>query len=144
MVTFEARIQPAIVLGDADRIRAIVDNLVSNAVKYSPRSASISIELSVQRDFALLDVSDQGPGVHSEERARIFDSFYQGRRAAEGKIKGSGLGLAIAREYALAHGGGIEVLDRADGGRGAHFRLWLPLATPPSTVAASASHRPLA
>ena len=137
MVTFEARIQPAIVLGDPDRIRAIVDNLVSNAIKYSPRSGSIAIELSVQRDFALLDVSDQGPGIDPEERARVFDSFYQGRRAAEGKIKGSGLGLAIAREYALAHGGRIEVTERADGGRGAHFRLWLPLASTSSATAAS-------
>ncbi len=62
------------------------------------------------------------------ERERVFESFYTGKPPADGKVKGSGLGLAIAREYALAHGGRIEVLDRADGHRGARFRLWLPLA----------------
>jgi len=66
----------------------------------------------------------------------VFESFYTGKPPADGKVKGSGLGLAIAREYALAHGGRIEVLDRADGERGTRFRLWLPLAmgigdTPP-------------
>ncbi len=78
--------------------------------------------------FAVLDVIDQGHGVDPAERERIFDSFYQGKPPTEGRVKGSGLGLAIAREYAVAQGGRIEVQDRADGTRGAHFRLWLPLA----------------
>ena len=58
----------------------------------------------------------------------MFDSFYQGAPPAEGRVKGSGLGLAIAREYAAAHGGRIDVVERADGARGACFRLVLPLA----------------
>jgi two-component system sensor histidine kinase GlrK len=57
----------------------------------------------------------------------VFDSFYSGKAPVDGKVKGSGLGLAIAREYAIAHGGRIEVLDRSDGGRGVCFRLMLPL-----------------
>jgi len=128
MVTFEAKLSPAMLVGDADKIRAIVDNLVSNAIKYSPRSGVIALDLSLDRGFAVLDVVDQGPGIDAEDAPRIFDSFYQGKRAPEGRIKGSGLGLAIAREYALAHGGRIEALGRADGRRGARFRLWLPLA----------------
>ncbi|HYR00598.1 MAG TPA: sensor histidine kinase, partial [Casimicrobiaceae bacterium] len=79
--------------------------------------------------FAVLDVIDEGHGIDPEERRHIFESFYQGKPPAEGRVKGSGLGLAIAREYALAHGGRIEAIDRADGRSGAHFRLWLPLAT---------------
>jgi len=122
------RLKPLILIGDHEKIRAIVDNLVSNAVKYSPRSGSISIRLSADADMAVLDVIDQGPGVDPSDRPRIFDSFYQGVPAADGRIKGSGLGLAIAREYALAHGGRIELLDRSDGKRGAHFRVSLPLA----------------
>ena len=128
MITFEARLRPAIVVGDGEKIRAIVDNLLSNAIKYSPRSGVIALDLAIDGDFASLDVIDQGPGIDPGDRPRIFESFYQGKAAPEGKIKGSGLGLAIAREYALAHGGRIEVLDRADRKRGAHFRLWLPLA----------------
>ncbi len=128
MVTFDARLKPALIVGDADKVRTIVDNLVSNAVKYSPRSATIEVGLSVERGFAVLDVIDAGPGIDPGERERIFESFYQGQPPVDGRVKGSGLGLAIAREYALAHGGRVEVNDRRDGKPGAHFRLWLPLA----------------
>jgi len=142
MVTFDASLKPALIVGDADKVRTIVDNLVSNAVKYSPRSASVVIALVAERDFAVLDVIDHGPGIDAEDRQRIFDSFYQGKPPVDGRVKGSGLGLAIAREYALAHGGRIEVQDRVDRKRGAHFRLWLPLATGADGAAASAAAPP--
>ena len=140
MITFEVKTRPAIVVGDADKIRAIVDNLLSNAIKYSPRSEVVAIELTTEGDNAVLDVVDHGPGVDAADRPRIFESFYQGKLAPEGRIKGSGLGLAIAREYALAHGGRIELLDRADGRRGSRFRVWLPLAVAdlPATASAAA------
>ena len=128
MISFDASIAPAIVVGDGERIRTIVDNLVSNAIKYSPRSGAVGLTLGVDGDYAVLDVADQGPGVPADHREKIFDSFYQGPAPVDGRVKGSGLGLAIAREYAVAHGGRIELLDRADGARGARFRLWLPLA----------------
>ena len=124
-----------------DKIRAIVDNLLSNAIKYSPRSGQVAIDLFTEGNNAVLDVVDQGPGVDPEDRPRIFESFYQGKPAPEGRIKGSGLGLAIAREYALAHGGRIELLDRADGKRGARFRVWLPLAVADQPVEGSAAVR---
>ena len=129
IVSFEAKLRSATVVGDGEKIRTIVDNLVSNAIKYSPRSGTIALNLAAEKGFAVLDVIDEGHGVDPEERRHIFESFYQGKPPAEGRVKGSGLGLAIAREYALAHGGRIEVLDRAQGQSGAHFRLWLPLAT---------------
>jgi len=128
MITVNGEMQPAMVIGDTERLRTIVDNLLSNAIKYSPRSGEIAVELGTRDGFAVLDVIDQGPGVAPDDRARIFESFYQGPAPADGRIKGSGLGLAIAREYAVAHGGRIEILDRPDGQRGAWFRLWLPLA----------------
>jgi len=143
MITFEAKLKPAIVVGDGEKIRAIVDNLLSNAIKYSPRTSVIVIGLAVDGDFALLDVIDQGPGVDPHDRPRIFESFYQGKPAAEGRIKGSGLGLAIAREYALAHGGRIEVLDRDDGARGARFQLRLPLAAAGARHAGSSPTTPI-
>ena len=128
MIAFETRLEPAVVTGDAERVRTIVDNLVSNAIKYSPRSGTITAEVHARDGLAVLEVADQGPGVPPAERERVFDSFYQGAPPAEGRVKGSGLGLAIAREYAAAHGGRVDVVDRADGGRGACFRLVLPLA----------------
>jgi two-component system sensor histidine kinase GlrK len=136
MVTFDADLKPALIVGDADKVRTIVDNLISNAIKYSPRSATVVVALCVERDFAVLDVIDHGPGIVVDERQRVFDSFYQGKPPTDGRVKGSGLGLAIAREYALAHGGQIEVRDRADRKRGAHFRLSLPLATGDAGTAA--------
>ncbi|MFI4953365.1 MAG: ATP-binding protein [Burkholderiales bacterium] len=130
LITVEARLEPSIIVGDGEKIRAIVDNLLSNAIKYSPRSGAIAIDLHSDGDDAVLDVIDEGPGISAADRPHIFESFYQGKTAPEGRIKGSGLGLAIAREYTLAHGGRIELVDRADGRRGAHFRLRLPLAMP--------------
>ena len=129
LITLEARMQPALVIGDAERLRTIVDNLLSNAIKYSPRSGTIVLELTTREGFALLDVIDEGPGVPTADRGRIFELFHQGPAPADANIKGSGLGLAIAREYAVAHGGRIEILDRPGGQRGAWFRLWLPLAS---------------
>ncbi|MGH8799415.1 MAG: ATP-binding protein, partial [Casimicrobiaceae bacterium] len=130
LLTVDARLEAPVIVGDGEKIRAIVDNLLSNAIKYSPRSGVIAIELHAEGDDAVLDVIDDGPGINAADRPHIFESFYQGKTAPEGRIKGSGLGLAIAREYTLLHGGRIELIDRADGRRGAHFRLRLPLAMP--------------
>jgi two-component system sensor histidine kinase GlrK len=137
MITFDVQLNPAEVIGDGDKIRTIVDNLVSNAIKYSPRSGVIAVTLGNADGFAVLDVVDQGHGVDPEERERIFESFYQGKPPAEGRVKGSGLGLAITREYALAQGGRIVVQDRADQRKGAHFRLWLPLAATAASAPAA-------
>jgi len=128
MIAFDTRLEPAVVTGDAERIRTIVDNLVSNAIKYSPRSGTIDATLRTRDGLAVLEVADEGPGVPAADRERVFESFFQGVPPTEGRVKGSGLGLAIAREYALAHGGRVEVVDRSDGARGACFRLVLPLA----------------
>ena len=125
----ETEIGGAPVIGDADRLRTIVDNLVSNALKYAPRGGAIRVRVKNDGNFVRLEVIDNGPGVDRDERERIFESFYQGKAPPGGRVKGSGLGLAIARDYALAHGGRIEVRDRADGRRGACFRLTLPLAS---------------
>jgi len=128
IITVDVNLSPVIIVGDTEKIRTIVDNLVSNAIKYSPRAGHIEVTLGPQSGYAMLDVADHGPGVAPPDRERVFESFYTGKPPADGRVKGSGLGLAIAREYALAHGGRIELLDRADGTRGARFRLWLPLA----------------
>ncbi|MBI3147101.1 MAG: HAMP domain-containing histidine kinase [Betaproteobacteria bacterium] len=139
-VTLEARLRPVELAADAEKLRVVVDNLLSNAIKYSPPGGAVHIELGVVGKEAVLDVVDQGPGVRSEEAERIFESFFQGKTPAEGRVKGSGLGLAIAREYVLAHGGSVGVVANTDRARkGAHFRVVLPLGETPSKLAQPAA-----
>jgi two-component system, NtrC family, sensor histidine kinase GlrK len=111
------------VTADPDKLRSIVDNLIGNAVKFTPVGGRVSVHARAHGDHALIDVIDSGPGVPEEERDSIFDSFFRGRAKASARVEGSGLGLAIAREFVEAHGGRISVLAEA---RGAHFRVALP------------------
>ncbi len=123
-IRFERKLPPVLVEGDDDKLRVVVDNLITNALKFSPREGVVHIELTKHNDQAVLNVIDQGPGVDKEERDRIFEPFFRGTRARRGTVKGSGLGLAIAKEYVLAHHGRIEVVHgEASGG---HFRVTLP------------------
>ena len=108
---------------DAEKLRSIVDNVMGNAVKFTPRGGSIAVVSRADGADAVIDVVDSGPGVPSEERDAIFESFFRGRAPAGGRIEGTGLGLAIAREFAEAHGGGISVISGVKGG---HFRIILP------------------
>jgi two-component system sensor histidine kinase GlrK len=123
----DLNLDPVTLQADQDKLRAVVANLVSNAIKYSPDEGMISLALRQQGDEVVLDIGDAGPGVPVEDRERIFDWFYQGGGAPRGRLRGSGLGLAIAREFVLAHGGRIEILQES--GPGAHFRVTVPSGT---------------
>ena len=76
----------------------------------------------------VLDVTDEGPGVAPSERERVFDPFFQGKARADAPVKGTGLGLAIVREYVMAHGGKVDIVDSR--GQGAHFQVRLPASAP--------------
>src|SRR5688572_28792749 len=108
---------------DPEKLRSVVDNLIGNAVKFTPAGGRVSVSARSSGNEALIDVIDSGPGVPAEERDSIFDSFFRGRAKASARIQGSGLGLAIAREFVEAHGGRISVLGEPGG---AHFRVALP------------------
>lgn len=114
-----------LVSGDDEKLRTVIDNLLSNALKYSPDGGKIRITLERRDDSAVLDVMDSGPGIGPREKDKVFEAFYQGAGSQGGHIEGSGLGLSIAREYLVAHQGTIEVVD--DTSRGAHFRVKLPV-----------------
>jgi two-component system sensor histidine kinase GlrK len=109
---------------DEQKVRIIVDNLLSNAIKYSPDGGLIKIHAADNGNSVRLDVIDSGPGIDPMDRGKIFEAFYQGRKTHQGHIKGTGLGLSIAREYALAHGGTIELAEHE---AGTCFRVTLPL-----------------
>jgi two-component system sensor histidine kinase GlrK len=113
------------VRGDAAKLRTALDNLLSNAIRYSPDGGVIKVDVRRDGNCCVIDVVDQGPGIDSSDRPRIFEPFYQGRSPGAGPVKGSGLGLSIVREYVAAHGGSVEALETHE--RGAHFRILLPL-----------------
>ena len=115
--------QAATVEADPEKLRSILDNLIGNAVKFTPAGGSVSVLARASGEEALIEVIDSGPGVPAEERDSIFDSFFRGRARASARVEGSGLGLAIAREFVEAHGGRISVVGE---GGGAHFRVALP------------------
>lgn len=117
---------PAPVAGDADGLRVVVDNLVSNAIKFSPAGGTIEIQLQAAERDVQVSVTDEGPGVAPGEEERIFDPAVRGSAALKSGAPGSGHGLAIAREIAQAHGGQLRV--QPGGGRrsGAQFMLSLP------------------
>src|SRR3954467_12085970 len=119
---------PSVTLdADPEKLRSIVDNLISNAVKFTPPGGTVSVEARAVGGEAVIEVRDSGPGVAPEDRDSIFNLFFRGRAKAQGGVKSSGLGLAIARELVEAHGGRIVVVPSASGGpQGAHFRVTLP------------------
>jgi len=108
---------------DPEKLRSIIDNLLGNAVKFTPSGGTIRVLTRAAAREATVEVIDTGPGVPLEERESIFDSFFRGRAKASARIEGTGLGLAIAREFVEAHGGRISVVGEASGG---HFRVTLP------------------
>ena len=115
---------PATVWADATKLRSIVDNLLGNAIKFTPAGGVITLLARERQSGVEIDVIDTGPGVPVEERDAIFDAFFRGRAGASGRAEGTGLGLAIARDFVKAHGGQIEVVPDSTGG---HFRVILPV-----------------
>jgi two-component system sensor histidine kinase ChvG len=115
----------AIVSGDESRLRRLIDNLVDNALSFSPPSGLVEIRAAAVGDEVLLSIQDEGPGVPADAREAIFHRFHS-LRPEEDFGRHSGLGLAIARAIVEGHGGSIEVEDRADGASGARFVVRLP------------------
>lgn len=113
---------------DPVRIRRVLSNLVSNAIKYSPEGGDVVItvrrEDGVAQPVAVLSVSDQGIGIRPDALAHIFERFYRSPRAV-GIVGGSGLGLASARQIVEQHGGSIEV--QSVEGQGSVFSVRLPI-----------------
>ena len=106
-------------IGDA------IENLLDNAIKYSPSGTEVSLHIRSKENEAHLEVRDQGIGIEKGDLPRIFDPFYRGRRGDKESVKGTGLGLALVKAAAEAHGGVIDVTSAPDGG--SRFTLRLPL-----------------
>jgi two-component system sensor histidine kinase GlrK len=113
---------PLAVDGGREELTTVLDNLIANAIKFSPDHRQVRVTLSRRADLAVVDVVDEGPGVPEGDREKIFEPFF--RSPATRAASGVGLGLAIARELALAHQGNLDLMPST---AGSHFRLVLPL-----------------
>jgi two-component system sensor histidine kinase GlrK len=125
-VHLDLKVQDIELRADRAKLKLILDNLVSNALKYSPRGGTLYLHAGAQDNQLVLDVADTGAGIAQEERAAIFEAFYSGRAPQAGHLKGTGIGLSVVLEFVQAHGGTIEIMDNVF--PGAHFRVRLPLA----------------
>ncbi len=123
----DARVPP--VLGDEDHLRRVVDNLVSNALKFTPPGGNVVVRLTGDQSEVLLEVIDTGIGIGVEHQKRIFDRFYQVDGTIRRTYGGCGLGLALVREIVKTHGGKITVESRL--GKGSTFRVRFPAASVP-------------
>jgi signal transduction histidine kinase len=115
---------PASIDADPMRMREVLANLVTNALRHTPRDGAVTVAASGAGDLVRFEVRDTGPGIPPDERAAIFERFVTSADAG-----GTGLGLAIAKRLVQAHGGTIEALDAPGGGT--TMRVDLPV-TPPS------------
>lgn len=116
------RAEPARVMGDREGLRALLANLVDNAVRYTQERGRVDVSTFTADGEAVIEVTDNGSGIPADERERVFDRFY--RRAGSGRA-GSGLGLSIVKAIAARHGGRVELAE-APGGRGLSARVTLP------------------
>jgi len=124
----EAPSERVYVSADGARIEQVLDNLFSNALKFSPDGAAVKLRLQPDVKAGIVDVSvaDTGPGIRPEDLPHIFERFYQGRTHTKHTLASSGLGLALAKKVVEAHGGRIRV--ESDLGKGTTFHFTLPLA----------------
>jgi len=119
------RLNTAIVSGDESRLARLIDNLVDNAISFSPEGGLVEIRASAVGEGVLVSIQDEGPGVPGDAREAIFHRFHS-VRPEEDFGRHSGLGLAIARAIVEGHGGSIEIEDRHDGRGGARFVVRFP------------------
>jgi signal transduction histidine kinase len=102
-----------------------LNNLLDNAVKFSPERKDIFVKVRKEADNVRVDVKDSGTGIDSSEKDKIFDKFYQGKNATKLSVKGTGLGLALVKHTMEAHGG--RALVKSKPGQGSTFSLVFPI-----------------
>ncbi len=121
---------------DREMIRTVLDNLISNALKFSPRGGCLLIRTSRGENQFSIEVADQGPGIPMNERKKVFDAFYQGEQPQGGLVAGTGIGLSVVLECVQAHDGLVDIFDEQHAIKtrrgdtvvfsGAHFRIIIP------------------
>jgi signal transduction histidine kinase len=130
---------PVLLHGDPSRLSQVIDNLVSNAIKFTSAGGHVDVHVALSRDHALLSVSDTGMGIPEDEQAELFQRFFRTRGANDAAIQGTGLGLSIAKQIVEGCGGTIGFTSRE--GVGTTFTVELPV-RPVSPASATGLDRP--
>jgi two-component system sensor histidine kinase GlrK len=124
-ISLTTKLEPVTVSGNRKQLKAVVDNLLANAVKFTQDNGEIRIYMKLKGNKVNILVEDTGPGISEEDRPQIFLPFFQGSQKNRSAVKGSGLGLAISKEYVQSFGGTLRLLPSSQGAR---FSVTLPCA----------------
>jgi signal transduction histidine kinase len=111
--------------GDPDRLGQVIDNLLSNALKFTPDGGEVGLRLFSLNGSAHIEVWDTGIGIPDTEQARLFERFFRASSATDAAVPGVGLGLSITKAIVESHGGDLSF--ESEEGRGTTFRIRLPL-----------------
>ena len=114
--------------GDPEELGRVIDNMVDNAVKYTPEDGSVAVSMEVGEDEVSIEVTDTGIGISSADQGHVFSAFHRSTNPNALSVPGTGLGLPIAQRIAETHGGTLSV--RSELGHGSTFRFTLPLRSP--------------
>jgi two-component system, NtrC family, sensor histidine kinase GlrK len=124
-IRLQLNISPIRISADEGKLKLVLENLVSNAIKFLPNGGTLAVGAEMVGGELVIDVADTGPGIAPEDRGRIFEAFYQGRRLQGGPVGGTGIGLSVVAECVQAHAGTVELVTGV--WPGAHFQVRLPL-----------------
>src|SRR5205085_5619090 len=127
-IRLQATLDACVITGDAARLQQVVWNLLTNAIKFTPKSGEIAVELAHADGHAEINISDTGIGIAPDFLPFVFDRFRQADQTASRLFGGLGLGLAIVRHLVELHGGTVAVQSAGEG-QGATFKVYLPLAS---------------
>jgi two-component system OmpR family sensor kinase len=118
--------EPPVVIGDEGRLRQVLGNLLGNAITHTPAQTPVRVRVATEGPFAVMEISDDGPGMRPEDTARVFERFFRADPSRVRSSGGSGLGLSIVAALVAAHGGTVDV--RSALGIGTTFTVRIPLA----------------
>jgi len=124
-IRLTTQLEPATVTGNRKQLKTVVDNLLANAIKFTPDNGDVGIYMKVKSNKVNVLIEDTGPGISEEDHSQIFQPFFQGSQENRSVVKGSGLGLAISKEYVQNCGGTLRLLPSSQGAR---FSVTLPRA----------------
>lgn len=123
--SFPLKNSSVIVKADVSKLKIVFDNLIDNAIDYTPDNGSIGIKLQKQKDFVIIEINDTGIGIRKEDMPKLFTRFFRSKEATASKTAGSGIGLFVAKDIVKKHNG--DILVESEFGKGSKFFVKLPI-----------------